>query len=84
MGIRYPQAPQAPQAVQDPRAQQRNYDPYNQQSRVSVYIYGPDDGARVSNGQSIYFDCEVNAPYNQNAQPRWSRAGNQVNVYIAC
>jgi len=78
-GLAYPQGPQA---IQDPRSQQRPYDPYNQQNLVNVYIYGPDEGARVSPGQSIYFDCEVIAPYNQNAQPRWSRAGNQVNSYI--
>jgi len=73
LGIRYP----APQPVQDRRDQQRPYDPYSQQGRVDVYIYGPDEGARVSSGQSIYFDCEVTAPHNQYGQPRWSRAGNQ-------
>ena len=63
-----------------PQSQQVNpsYDPYNQQGRTDVYIYGPDGGARVSNGNSIYFDCEVTSAYNQNAQPRWSRSGNQV------
>lgn len=65
--------------VQEQNSYRPQYDPYGQQSSVSVYIYGPDEGARVSNGQSIYFDCEVIAPYNQNVQPRWSRAGNQVN-----
>jgi hypothetical protein len=83
MGIQYPARPQP---VQDPRPQPRpTYDPYNQQQqyqpqRVDVYIFGPDDGARVSSGQSIYFDCEVVSPYNQNAQPRWTRSGNQVNT----
>jgi hypothetical protein len=71
LGIRYPQPSQPPQPPQ----------PYNQ--RTSVYIYGPDEGARVTNGQSIYFDCEVNSPYSQHAQPRWTRGGNQVNVYVA-
>ncbi len=52
------------------------------QNRADVYIYGPDEGARVSDGQSIYFDCEVTSPYNPNAQPRWSRAGNQVSIHI--
>ena len=63
-----------------PQAIYGTYDTPNPSSSVSVYIYGPDEGARVSNGQSIYFDCEVIAPYNQNVQPRWSRAGNQVNT----
>jgi hypothetical protein len=88
LGIQYPQAP--PQPVYDPRAQQAqqyNQYPYNQPQqyqpqRVDVYIFGPDDGARVSSGQSIYFDCEVVSPYNQNAQPRWTRSGNQVNTDI--
>jgi hypothetical protein len=82
LGIPYKQGPQA---VQDPRGQQRPYDPYSQQQQqnraADVYIYGPDEGARVSSGQSIYFDCEVNAPHSQHAQPRWTRAGNQVNEY---
>jgi hypothetical protein len=89
LGIQYPQAP--PQPVYDPRTQQGyqynqyaynqppQYQPQQQQAqRVDVYIFGPDDGARVSTGQSIYFDCEVISPYNQYAQPRWSRSGNQV------
>jgi hypothetical protein len=82
LGIKYPTAPQP---GPDPRNQQQYYDPYNQyqQNRADVYIYGPDEGARVSTGQTIYFDCEVNVPYNPNAQPRWSRGGNQVNEYIA-
>jgi hypothetical protein len=80
MGLPYKQGPQP---VQDPRAQPRSYDPYGQpqqqqqQNRADVYIYGPDDGARVSSGHSIYFDCEVSSPYNQYAQPRWTRAGGQ-------
>jgi len=93
LGIQYPQAPQP---VYDPRAQyQPPYDPYNrypynppqpqpqpyQPQRVDVYIFGPDDGARVGTGQSIYLDCEVVSPYNQNAQPRWSRPGNQPLSY---
>jgi hypothetical protein len=81
MGLQFNQGAQS---VQDNRNQQPAYDPYAQQSRVDVYIYGPDEGARVSNGQSIYFDCEVIAPYNQQAQPRWSRAGNQVTTAYAC
>jgi hypothetical protein len=89
LGIQYPQAP--PQPVYDPRAQQAqqyNQYPYNQPQqyqpqRVDVYIFGPDDGARVSSGQSIYFDCEVVSPYNQYAQPRWTRSGNQVNIDIS-
>ena len=89
LGIQYPQAP--PQPVYDPRNQpssQYNQYQYNQPQpppppqyqpqRVDVYIFGPDEGARVSTGQSIYFDCEVVSPYNQYAQPRWSRSGNQV------
>ena len=84
LGIQYPQAPAVPQPAYDPRAQpaypyqQYNQAPQYQPQRVDVYIFGPDDGARVSTGQSIYFDCEVVSPYNQYAQPRWSRAGNQV------
>ena len=89
LGIQYPQAP--PQPVYDPRTQQgypyNNQYSYNQPQqyqpqRVDVFIFGPEDGARVSTGQSIYFDCEVVSPYNQYAQPRWSRSGNQVN-YIS-
>lgn len=84
LGIKYPQAP--PQPQYDPRTQYNYNYPYQQQpayqqqqqQRVDVYIFGPDDGARVSSGQSIYFDCEVVSPYNQYAQPRWSRSGNQV------
>ena len=76
LGIQYPQAPVAPQPVYP--YQQYNQAPQYQPQRVDVYIFGPDDGARVSTGQSIYFDCEVVSPYNQYAQPRWSRAGNQV------
>ncbi len=68
---------QPPQPQPRPQPQPQPYD-----SRVDVYIYGPEEGARVSDGQSIYFDCEVTAPYNQYAQPRWTRAGNQVNIYI--
>ena len=79
LGIRYPAPAPPPQPSQD---HQRGYDPYNQQARADVYIYGPDGGSRVSAGQSVYFDCEVNAPYNQNAQPRWTRGGGQVNIYI--
>lgn len=88
MGIQYRQEPQP---VQDNRAPQPSYDsrnqygynqPQYQASRADVYIYGPDEGARVASGQSIYFDCEVIAPYNQYAQPRWSRGGNQVNTCI--
>jgi hypothetical protein len=67
LGIRQPQPQPQPQP---------------QYGRSDVYIYGPDEGARVSPGQSIYFDCEASSPYNQYAQPRWSRAGNQVNSHI--
>ena len=81
--------PRAPQPSQNPRAPpqqvQDNYNSYqyNQpQQRVDVYIYGPDDGAYVTAGESIYFDCEVISPYNQYAQPRWSRAGNQVDYLV--
>lgn len=83
-----PRAP-APQPSQDYRPQSQAYDNRQQYppaptypSRVDVYIYGPDEGARVSNGQSIYFDCEVFSPYNQYAQPRWTRSGNQVCLYL--
>ncbi|CAF1138771.1 unnamed protein product [Adineta steineri] len=95
LGLQYPQAPPPPQPAYDPRAQQAypyNQYPYNQPQpqpqpqqyqpqRVDVYIFGPEDGARVSAGQSIYFDCEVVSPYNQYAQPRWSRSGNQPLPY---
>ncbi|CAF3624473.1 unnamed protein product [Adineta steineri] len=90
LGIPYTQGSQGPQAQNSYRPQQQpqpqpqpqpHYDPYAQQPQqqqgVDVYIYGPDEGARVSSGQGIYFDCEVVAPYNQHAQPRWSRGGNQ-------
>jgi hypothetical protein len=88
LGIQYPQAP--PQPIYDPRTQQGyQYKQYSynqpqqyQPQRVDVYIFGPEDGARVSTGQSIYFDCEVVSPYNQYAQPRWSRSGNQVNSIL--
>jgi len=84
LGIRYPQSQPQPQPYQPQQYQPQPYQPQQYQpNRADVYIYGPDEGARVSAGQSIYFDCEVTAPYNQNVQPRWSRAGNQVNVYIA-
>jgi hypothetical protein len=82
MGIPYKQG--GPQAIQDHRGHQQHYDPYSQQqqpNRADVYIYGPEGGARVSSGQSIYFDCEVSSSHNQYAQPRWTRAGNQVNKY---
>ncbi|CAF0762959.1 unnamed protein product [Didymodactylos carnosus] len=73
---RYPYQNQ-PQ-YQQPQYQQPQYQqPQYQQPRVDVYIFGPDDGAKVSEGQSIYFDCEVVAPYQQNIQPRWLRQGNQ-------
>ncbi|CAF1407701.1 unnamed protein product [Adineta ricciae] len=85
LGIRYPQAP-PPQPSYDSRSQQGypyNQYAYNQAQRVDVYIFGPQDGARVSSGQSIYFDCEVVSPYNQYAQPRWTRSGNQPLQYKA-
>ena len=85
-----PQDPYQPQynQAQDPYQQQYNQQQYNQPqynpgNRVDVYVFGPDDGARVSSGQSIYFDCEIVSPYNQNIQPRWSRSGNQVDRLIS-
>ncbi|CAF1624903.1 unnamed protein product [Didymodactylos carnosus] len=81
---RYPyQRPQYPSEPSYPYSPPQQQQPQWSQPRVDVYIFGPDDGAKVSDGQSIYFDCEVVAPYQQNVQPRWTRQGNQPLPYKA-
>lgn len=76
LGIRYPH-PQPPSSFDQRRISSLNAYPTGEQ-RVDVYIFGPESGAKVSPGQSIYFDCEIVSPFHHYAQPRWTRTSNQV------